>query len=276
MSLTSPLFYNEIPRHWVRGSDVSKHRSGLIFMNQISVNGYFDFWLLETYIVSQSGAPVTQRSDSTSQENLLTYSMEQSPSWEANRSSASQEISTYYGTRRFITSFTSARHLSLSWDRSIPSMSPNPTSWGSVLILSSHIRLGLPSGLFLLGFPTKTFYTPLLSPVSATGPAHLIILGLITRTVLSEEHRSSSQENGDLKVTSCSILSVNWRTFALCKQDKSTVVCFSRAGTELWNYYIKHPWNDYIYKTQIPTGASPLCLQNETHTLISRYTPKRQ
>jgi hypothetical protein len=46
---------------------------------------------------------------------LLTYSMEQSPSWEANRSSASQEIPAFYGTRRFITAFTSARHLSLSW-----------------------------------------------------------------------------------------------------------------------------------------------------------------
>jgi len=40
---------------------------------------------------------------------LLTYSMEQSPSWEANNFSASQEISRIYGTRRFITPFTSAR-----------------------------------------------------------------------------------------------------------------------------------------------------------------------
>jgi hypothetical protein len=41
--------------------------------------------------------------------------MEQSPSWEANRSSASQEIPPFYGTRRFITALTRARHLSLSW-----------------------------------------------------------------------------------------------------------------------------------------------------------------
>jgi len=34
----------------------------------------------------------------------------------------------FYGIRRFITAFTSARHLSLSWDRSIQSMFPNPTS----------------------------------------------------------------------------------------------------------------------------------------------------
>ena len=30
--------------------------------------------------------------------------------------------------------------------RSIQSMPPNPTSWRSNLILSSHLRLGLPSG----------------------------------------------------------------------------------------------------------------------------------
>jgi hypothetical protein len=34
---------------------------------------------------------------------LLTYSMEHSPSREANRFSASQEIPAFYGTRRFIT-----------------------------------------------------------------------------------------------------------------------------------------------------------------------------
>jgi len=36
------------------------------------------------------------------------------------------------------------------------------------------IRLGLPSGLLPLGFPTKTLYTPLLSPIRATCPTNLI------------------------------------------------------------------------------------------------------
>jgi hypothetical protein len=35
--------------------------------------------------------------------------MDQSPSWEANRLSASQEIPAFYGTRRFITALTRAR-----------------------------------------------------------------------------------------------------------------------------------------------------------------------
>ena len=48
-----------------------------------------------------------------------------------------------YGTWRFITVFTNARHLSLSRDSSIQSMPSQPTSWRSILILSSHPRLGL-------------------------------------------------------------------------------------------------------------------------------------
>ena len=38
---------------------------------------------------------------------------------------------------------------------------PQPSSWRSILIISSYLRLGLPSGLFPSGFPTKTLYAPL-------------------------------------------------------------------------------------------------------------------
>ena len=63
-------------------------------------------------------------------------------------SAASQEIPRIFRTRKFITVFTSARHLSLSWANSIQSPQPPPTSWSSILILSSHLRLGLPNGSF--------------------------------------------------------------------------------------------------------------------------------
>jgi len=71
-------------------------------------------------------------------------------------------------------------------------MQPHPSFWRSILILSSHLCLGLSSGLFLSGFPTKTLYTSLLSPTCATCPAHLILLDFITRKILGEEYRSLS------------------------------------------------------------------------------------
>ena len=63
-----------------------------------------------------------------------------------------------YGTPRFITAFTRSRHLSLSSARLIQSMPPHPTSRRSILILSSHLRLSLASGLLPSSFPTKALY----------------------------------------------------------------------------------------------------------------------
>ena len=97
----------------------------------------------------------------------------------------------FHGTRRFIIALTSLRHLSVSWASPIQSIYPHPTTWRSVLILSTHLRLGLPSGLFPSSFPTKTLYIPL-SPIRATCPAHLILLDFIIRIILGEEYKSFS------------------------------------------------------------------------------------
>ena len=98
----------------------------------------------------------------------------------------------FYGAWRFITAFTSAHHLSLSWASSIQAIPLHPTFWGSILILSSHLCLVLPSGLFPSGFPTKTLYTSLPSPIHTTCPTYLILLDFITCTILGEQYRSLS------------------------------------------------------------------------------------
>jgi hypothetical protein len=59
-------------------------------------------------------------------------------------------------------------------------------------MLSSHLRLGLPSGLLPSGLSIKMFYAPLTSPMRATCPAHLILLALITLTILGDENKPCS------------------------------------------------------------------------------------
>jgi len=65
----------------------------------------------------------------------------------------------FHGTRGFITALTIVRHLSLFWASPIQSIYPHPSSWRFILI-STHLRLGLPNDFLPFGFPTKTLYTP--------------------------------------------------------------------------------------------------------------------
>jgi hypothetical protein len=57
------------------------------------------------------------------------------------------------------------------------------------LVLSTHLRPDLPSGLFPSGFPTNILSELLFSFIRATCPAHLIILHLIILILLGEEHQ---------------------------------------------------------------------------------------
>jgi hypothetical protein len=58
--------------------------------------------------------------------------------------------------------------------------------------LSTHIHLGLPSGLLASGFPTNILYAFLFFPIRAICPANLILLELIVLSVLGEEYTLSA------------------------------------------------------------------------------------
>ena len=114
--------------------------------------------------------------------HLLTYSMVQSPSWEANWSAASQEIprisrnpKVHYRTHKRPTPVSILGQ-------------PNPVHIPTSHLLEIHPNIIHPSiprspQWFLpSGFPSNTLYTPLSSPIRVTRQAHHILLDFITRT----------------------------------------------------------------------------------------------
>ena len=102
--------------------------------------------------------------------NILTYSMEQSPSWEVNRFWASQGIPRILGNPKVhyrIHKCPPPVHI-------LSQLDPVHTTTSHFLKIHLQIILpstpGLPSDLLLSGFPTKTLYSPLLYPYALYVP----------------------------------------------------------------------------------------------------------
>jgi len=165
--------------------------------------------------------------------------MEQNPSWEANRFSASQEIPRILWNLKVHYRITSACHLSLTWASLIQSIPPHPTSGRSILVLFSHLCLSLLNGLFPSDFPTKTLYTPLVSPIHTTCPAHHIF-GFITQAILGEEYRSLSSSLCSFlhSLVTLSLLGP-YILFVVCNYDKNDLFVFKLFYVSEYAYILK-------------------------------------
>jgi len=75
-----------------------------------------------------------------------------------------KKFSVFYGACKFITAFTSVRHLSLFSAVPIQSISPLSISWRSILVIYSHLLSGLAKSILPSGRPTKPLYVSSLSP----------------------------------------------------------------------------------------------------------------
>jgi hypothetical protein len=86
----------------------------------------------------------------------------------------------------FITVFTGALYRFLLWARLTHFIPHYPISLISTLILSAHLHVGRPSGLFRSGFPTKILYAFIFSIMHATRLASLILLDLIVLIIFKK------------------------------------------------------------------------------------------
>ena len=91
----------------------------------------------------------------------------------------------FYGTRRSIAAFARVRDMSLPCAKSIKFTPSQPISFRSILLLSPHLRVGLPSCLFPSGSPHWNAVCT--SPLTHT--CHMLHQS-DSKTVRSEEHKS--------------------------------------------------------------------------------------
>jgi len=134
----------------------------------------------------------------------------------------SKKFSALYGTLKFITVFSRNRHWSIFWARRIQYPPSQPISLRSILI-SCHLVLALPSGLFPSDFPSKILHAFLISAMRATYPARLILHNLSTVIMFGEEWKlwNSSLCSLLYSPSTCSLLGRNILLSTLFSNSRS-------------------------------------------------------
>ena len=98
-----------------------------------------------------------------------------------------QKFSTFYGSQGLITTHIRSHHINV-----VIAAHTHPISWRPILMSSSHLCLGLPSGLLPSGFPIKT-------STNTTYPTHLNLTALTTQ-IYGKHSRSQSSSLYNLLV----------------------------------------------------------------------------
>ena len=117
--------------------------------------------------------------------------MVQSPFSEANCFAASQGIPHILWNAKFHYCTHKCLSPALSWACPIQSTYPHPTSYRSILIIYTHLRLGLPVVSFSPISPSRSYMPPFLPHTfHMASPSHSY--RFFTRTILGELYRSFS------------------------------------------------------------------------------------
>jgi hypothetical protein len=99
-----------------------------------------------------------------------------------------KKFTALYGTRKFITAFTTAHQFFVSWTTQIQCKSFYPVSLLSIRIWFSHLLLCLQSYLLPSGFPIKILHEFISFPTRTACPVRLSFLDLIS--LFAEYHKT--------------------------------------------------------------------------------------